>query len=72
MSKRYWAAFTSLFAIVAWMWVTPGCGRAQQLETIEIQPSTEIFGNANTPVPDDAGASVQLRALGNFSISIHQ
>jgi hypothetical protein len=42
------------------------CGRDQQLVSIQIQPSTETFGDANTPVAADAGLQVQLRALGTF------
>jgi hypothetical protein len=42
------------------------CGRDQQLESITIEPSTETFGASNIPVSANAGAQVQLRALGNF------
>jgi hypothetical protein len=42
------------------------CGRDQQLESITIQPSTESFGASNIPVSANAGAQVQLRALGNY------
>ena len=44
----------------------PSCGHDQQLVSIDIQPSTETFGDSNTPVPADAGLNVQLRALGNY------
>jgi List-Bact-rpt repeat protein len=42
------------------------CGHDQQLTTITIQPTTETFGAANIPVNEDAGLSVQLRALGTY------
>ncbi len=44
----------------------PACGHDQQLVSIEVQPSTETFGAANIPVSADAGATVQLRALGTY------
>jgi hypothetical protein len=42
----------------------PGCGHEQQLESISIQPTTEVFGTASNPSPP--GAQVQLRALGSY------
>lgn len=42
------------------------CGRDQQLVSIEVQPSSETFGDANTPPALDAGLHVQLRALGTY------
>jgi len=42
------------------------CGHEQQLVSIVVQPSSETFGSATTPVSDDAGLSIQLRALGNY------
>lgn len=42
------------------------CGRDQQLESITVQPQTETFGASNIPVAANAGAQVQLRALGNY------
>jgi len=42
------------------------CAHDQQLVSISVQPNTEIFGASNIPVPDDAGLSVQLRALGHY------
>src|SRR5580700_5332312 len=43
-----------------------GCGSGQQLVGVTIEPSTETFGSANTPVQLDAGLNVQLRALGTY------
>jgi len=42
------------------------CGHGQQLVSIGIQPAIETFGAANIPVIDNAGAAVQLRALGTY------
>ena len=42
------------------------CGHDQQLVSIDIQPSVETFGAADIPVANDAGLSVQLRALGHY------
>jgi hypothetical protein len=46
---------------------TLSCSNGQQLVSIAIQPATESFGSSTTPVNLDAGASVQLRALGSYS-----
>src|SRR5258708_19162202 len=42
------------------------CGHDQQLVGIKVVPDTETFGASTIPVPDDAGLSVQLRALGQY------
>lgn len=42
------------------------CGRSQQLTGITIQPAVQTFGSSTTPVSDDAGLQVQLRALGSY------
>jgi len=42
------------------------CGHEQQLVSISIQPQTETFGASNIPVSASAGATVQLRAIGNY------
>jgi hypothetical protein len=44
----------------------PSCGHEQQLVSIAIQPTTETFGDAKTPVIDNRGDSVQLKALGSY------
>lgn len=51
---------------VALILYLPACGHDQQLVSIAIQPSTETFGAANTPVSADRGATVQLVALGTY------
>jgi len=42
------------------------CAHDQQLVSVSVTPGEEIIGDANTPVIFDAGASVQLRALGHY------
>jgi hypothetical protein len=42
------------------------CGHDQQLVSISIQPTVETFGASNIPVSANAGATVQLRALGSY------
>lgn len=42
------------------------CGHDQQLVSIAVQPEKESFGAGNIPVSANAGATVQLRALGSF------
>lgn len=47
------------------IWVL-GCGHSQQLVSIAITPTTETFGSSSTPVIDDTGLNVQLRAIGTY------
>jgi hypothetical protein len=42
------------------------CGRSQELVSIQVQPPVETFGASTTAVIDNAGAQVQLRALGTY------
>ncbi len=42
------------------------CGHDQQLVSITIVPAVENFGATNIPVIANAGAQVQLRALGSY------
>jgi hypothetical protein len=58
--------FVLAFAIVLCMIGLTSCAHDQQLTSISIQPKTETFGAANIPVIDNAGSSVQLRALGSY------
>ena len=43
-----------------------GCGRDQELVSIQVAPTAETFGASNIPVSADAGLTVQLRALGTY------
>jgi len=65
MSKRWWTQLGLCFA----MFLVVGfsaCAHEQQLVSITIVPAVENFGATNIPVDLDAGANVQLRALGSF------
>ena len=55
-----------IVGIIAWMVLWLSCGHDQQLTSIQVQPAGETFGATNIPVPANAGASVQLRALGTY------
>jgi len=46
--------------------IVPSCGSGQQLLSIAIQPPVETFGSSTTPVNEDMGLKVQLRALGSY------
>jgi len=58
--------FCLSLAIVVLLVGLNSCGHEQQLVSISIQPQTEIFGASNIPVSASAGATVQLRAIGNY------
>ena len=61
--NRNWPSFVLICAAALFL---PSCGHDQELVGISIEPTTETFGSATTPVNEDAGASVQLRALGSY------
>ncbi|MGC1449140.1 MAG: Ig-like domain-containing protein [Candidatus Sulfotelmatobacter sp.] len=48
------------------LWSLASCGRSSELVGIQIQPTVETFGASNIPVAANAGATVQLRALGSY------
>jgi hypothetical protein len=59
----------SLFALMILSAITIlllNCGRDQELESIQVQPVSETFGSSTIPLIDDAGAQVQLQALGTY------
>ena len=56
-----------LMLVCAVAFLISSCGHQQQLVSIAIEPSTETFGDAKTPVILDKGLNVQLRALGSYS-----
>jgi hypothetical protein len=60
---RKW--FKVIIVLVAALFL-PGCGHDQQLVSITIQPDTETFGDAKTPVILDKGLNVQLKAYGSY------
>jgi len=64
---RKWFGVAALTVLAtALLSFSSSCGHSQQLVSIQIQPATETFGLATTPVSEDAGLKVQLRALGSY------
>ena len=62
MNGKWWS-IAVLVAIAGMLLGVNSCGRSQQLVSIQIQPTVETFGSSTTPVIDNAGGQVQLRAL---------
>jgi hypothetical protein len=60
---RKWFILTLACAVV---FLIPSCGRDQQLTSITIQPASQTFGASTIPVINNAGSTVQLRALGSY------
>lgn len=58
-----WLGLVTLCLVAA---LVLSCGHSQELVSITIEPGTETFGASNIPVNQDAGLSVQLRALGTY------
>ena len=56
------AALVLVGSLVMWL----SCARDQQLESIDVIPTSETFGASTIPVNLDAGLAVQLRALGHY------
>ena len=63
---RKFVVVVVLIALATVLVSLSSCGRDQQLESISVQPASETFGASNIPVIANAGAQVQLRALGNY------
>jgi hypothetical protein len=55
-----------LFVTIWCAFALVSCGHDQELVSIDVEPNTETFGSANTPVPADVGLNVQLKALGTY------
>jgi Divergent InlB B-repeat domain len=64
--NRKWFSLVALVVAVALLLVFSSCGHGQELVSITVQPTSETFGASNIPVRDNAGSSVQLRALGSY------
>ena len=55
-----------LVLVCALAMVVPSCGHEQGLVSIDVEPTVETFGAGNIPLAADAGAQVQLKALGTY------
>jgi hypothetical protein len=58
--------YISVFVAIVCLILLTACGHDQQLISITVQPATQNFGATNIPVSANAGANVQLRALGTY------
>jgi hypothetical protein len=63
---RKWFSIAALAASATLSLSVASCGHGQQLVSVAIQPAIETFGASNIPVIANAGAAVQLRALGTY------
>jgi hypothetical protein len=64
--NRKWFSIAALVASATLLLSVSSCGHSQQLVSISVEPAIETFGASNIPVIDNAGATVQLRALGSY------
>jgi len=55
-----------LVAVASLLLGVNSCGHSQELVGIQVQPTSQTFGASDIPVIDNAGAQVQLRALGTY------
>lgn len=61
-----WLSIVILVAVAGLLLGVNSCGRSQELVGIQVQPQSETFGASNIPLIDNAGAQIQLRALGTY------
>jgi hypothetical protein len=61
-----WFAIAALVAMATLALVLSSCGHDQELVSIDVEPNSETFGASNIPLFEDAGATLQLRALGTY------
>lgn len=61
-----WLSMVVLVAAAGLLVGLNSCGRDQELVSIQVQPVSETFGASTIQVIDDAGLTVQLRALGTY------
>jgi hypothetical protein len=64
--SRKWLSIIALISVASLLLVVSSCGDPQELVSITVNPNSETIGNANIPVPNDAGIQVQLQALGSY------
>ncbi|MGA1989190.1 MAG: hypothetical protein ABSG72_23160, partial [Candidatus Sulfotelmatobacter sp.] len=65
MNGKWWSIVV-LVGVAGLLLGVNSCGHSQELVSIQIQPVTETIGTSTTPIIDDTGAQVQLRALGTY------
>ena len=64
--SRKWLSIVILVAVAGLLFGVNSCGRSQELVGIQVQPTSETFGASNIPLIFNAGAQIQLRALGTY------
>jgi hypothetical protein len=64
--SRKWFSVAALIIVAFVLLSVSSCGDPQELVSISVAPGTETFGTSNIPVNEDAGLTVQLRALGTY------
>jgi hypothetical protein len=64
--SRKWLSIVILVAVAGLLFGVNSCGRSQELVGIQVQPASQTFGASNIPVAANAGAQIQLRALGTY------
>jgi|SRR5579862_379780 len=64
--KGKWFSLAVLPFVASVFLSLSGCGHDQELVSIAVQPTSETFGASNIPVSSNAGAQVQLKALGTY------
>jgi hypothetical protein len=64
--KGKWLGVLVLVVVGGVLLSVASCGRSQELVSISVQPTVETFGSSSIPLSFDAGAQVQLRALGSY------
>ena len=65
MNGKWWS-IAGLVAVAGMLLGVNSCGHSQQLVLIQVQPLVQTVGTSATPIIEDAGAQVQLRALGTY------
>ena len=64
--NRKWFSIIALIAAAFSLLNISSCGDPQELVGITVQPGSVTFGASNIPVPEDAGLTTQLTALGSY------
>jgi hypothetical protein len=65
MNGKWWSIVV-LVAMAALLLGVNSCGHSQQLVSIEVQPPVQTIGTSTTPIIQNDGVQVQLRALGTY------
>jgi hypothetical protein len=64
--NRKWFSIAALMIVAISLLSVSSCGDPQELVSIQIEPGSETFGQADIPVIQDKGLQAQLTALGTY------